>query len=236
MSTSEPRRWTLRGARTEYTVAVPEHGRWLELVAWGPHGLTEGPSPVEYAGPVPFLTAGDAAPVEYATDAARPFTGADLVVETAAGDRRVGLDYVDAEGDPGGLVVTFADPVTGLRVGLHYEIPAGTDVLRRWVELTNTGPEPLRLHRADSAGFSVPTPHGARLSYQWGQWAQEFQLDHVDLGHGEFTVGSAQGVPGHAYVPWLVVRDQAEPSGSAWGWRWTGPARGRSARPGTPAG
>lgn len=218
------RRWTLRGARTEYTVAVPAHGRWLELVAWGPHGVSEGPSPVEYAGPVPFLTAGDAAPVEYATDAARPFTGADLVVETASGDRRIGLAQVGAEHDGNRLVVTFADPVTGLRADLHYEIPTGTDVVRRWVEITNTGPAPLRLHRAGSAGFCVPTPHGARLSYQWGQWAQEFQLDHVDLRHGRFTVGSAQGVPGHAYVPWLAIRDQAEPAGSTWGVAldWTG--------------
>jgi alpha-galactosidase len=217
-------RWTLRGAHTEYTVAVPEHGRWLELVAWGPHGVGEGPSPVEYSGPVPFLTAGDAAPIEYATDAARPFSGADLVPETADGDRRVPFSYVDADGDDARLAVTFADPVTGLRAVLHYQVPAGTDVVRRWVELTNTGPQPLRLVRAGSAGFCVPTPHGARVSYQWGQWAQEFQLDHVDLEHGGFAVGSAQGVPGHAYVPWLAVRDRAEPEGSTWGVAvdWTG--------------
>ncbi|MFY1670569.1 alpha-galactosidase [Plantactinospora sp. WMMB334] len=219
-----PRRWTLRGARTEYVVAVPAHGRWLELVAWGPHGVGDGPSPVEYAGPVPFLTAGDAAPVEYATDAARPFTGADLVVETAGGDRRIGLEFAGAEAGPSRLVVTFADRVTGLRADIGYEIPAGTDVVRRWVELTNAGAEPLRLHRAGSAGFCVPTPHGATVSYQWGQWAQEFQLDSVDLGHGEFTVGSSQGVPGHAYLPWLAVRDRAEPAGSTWGMAldWTG--------------
>ena len=64
---------------------MPAHGRWLELVAWGPHGVSDGPSPVAYDGPVPFLTAGDAAPIEYATDADRPFTGADLVVETSTG-------------------------------------------------------------------------------------------------------------------------------------------------------
>ncbi|MEO3747499.1 alpha-galactosidase [Plantactinospora sp. B5E13] len=225
MSHADPsRRWTLRGAHTEYTVAVPAHGRWLELVAWGPHGVSEGPSPVEYTGPVPFLTAGDAAPIEYATDAARPFTGADLIVETGSGDRRIGFEYVDAEGDDTRLAVTFADPVTGLRAVVHYQVPAGTDVVSRWVELTNTGPEPLRLVRAGSAGFCVPTPHGARLSYQWGQWAQEFQLDHVDLGHGAFTVGSAQGVPGHLHLPWLAVRDQADPTGPTWGvaLAWTG--------------
>ncbi len=122
----DARKWTLRGAHVEYTVAVPEHGRWLELVAWGPHGVSEGPSPVEYAGPVPFLTAGDATPIEYATDAARPFTGADLVLETAAGDRRVSFSYVDADGDAGLLALTFADPVTGLRAVLHYQVPPGT--------------------------------------------------------------------------------------------------------------
>lgn len=220
------RRWTLRGAHTEYVVTVPAHGRWLELVAWGPHGVGDGPSPVAYDGPVPFLTAGDAAPIEYATDADRPFTGADLVVETMTGHRRVAFGFTEAAHDPaaGTLAVTFADPVTGLRAVLRYAVPAGTDVVRRWVELTNTGNEPLRLARVGTGGFCVPTPHGALLSHQWGQWAQEFQLEHVDLKHGAFTIGSSQGVPGHLHVPWLAVRDGAEPDGSAWGVAvaWTG--------------
>ncbi|MER7889823.1 alpha-galactosidase [Micromonospora sp. NPDC094482] len=219
-------RWTLRGARTEYTVTLPAHGRWLELSAWGPHGVSDGPSPVAYDGPVPFLTAGDAAPVEYATDADRPFTGADLVVETTSGHRRVAFGFAEAAHDAaaGTLAVNFADPVTGLRAVLRYAVPTGTDVVRRWVELTNTGAEPLRLVRAGSAGFCVPTPHGAVLSHQWGQWAQEFQLDHVDLGHGGFTIGSSQGVPGHLHVPWLAVRDRAAPDGPTWGVAvaWTG--------------
>ncbi|MGW3888708.1 alpha-galactosidase [Micromonospora chokoriensis] len=219
-------RWTLRGAHTEYTVTVPAHGRWLELVAWGPHGVSDGPSPVAYDGPVPFLTTGDAAPIEYATDADRPFTGADLVIETSDGQRRVGFvhtgERVDA--DQRELAVDFADPVTGLRATVHYRVPAGTDVVQRWVELTNDGTDALRVVRAGSGGFCVPTPHGALLSHQWGQWAQEFQLSHVELGHGTFSIGSSQGVPGHLHVPWLAVRDTADPAGSAWGMglAWTG--------------
>ncbi|WP_346534246.1 alpha-galactosidase [Micromonospora sp. DPT] len=216
--------WTLRGVDTEYTVTVPGHGRWLELVSWGPSGIACGPSPVSYTGPTPFLTAGDFAPVEYATDAVRPFAGADLVVETASGDRRVPWRFQQAATSSGQLRVTFADPVTGLRAEHCYRIAAGTDVVERWVELTNTGVAPLRLARAGSAGFCVPTPHGARLSYQWGQWAQEFQLAHVDLGHGQFSIGSSQGVPGHSFVPWLAVRDRAETDGPTWGvaLTWTG--------------
>ncbi|MGW4677385.1 alpha-galactosidase [Micromonospora taraxaci] len=218
--------WTLRGAHTEYTVTVPAHGRWLELAAWGPHGVSDGPSPVAYDGPVPFLTTGDAAPIEYATDADRPFTGADLVVETSNGQRRVGFVHTDArvDADQRELAVAFADPVTGLRATVHYQVPAGTDVVQRWVELTNDGTDALRVVRAGSGGFCVPTPHGALLSHQWGQWAQEFQLSHVELGHGTFSIGSSQGVPGHLHVPWLAVRDTADPAGSAWGLglAWTG--------------
>ncbi|MEV4757188.1 alpha-galactosidase [Micromonospora sp. NPDC049559] len=216
--------WTLRGAHTEYTVAVPGHGRWLELTAWGPHGVSTGPSPVAYAGPTPYFTAGDAAPVEYATDGLRPFAGADLVLETAGGDRGVQWRFVEADGDDAALRVVFADEATGARATLHYRIPAGTDVVERWVELANTGDAALRVVRAGSAGFSVPTPHGARLSYLWGQWAQEFQLDHVELTRGRFSVGSAQGVPGHAFAPWLAVRDRAGADGPTWGTAltWTG--------------
>ncbi|WFF02671.1 alpha-galactosidase [Micromonospora sp. WMMD964] len=226
MTAATGQRWTLRGAHTEYTVAVPAHGRWVELVAWGPHGVSDGPSPVAYDGPVPFLTPGDAAPIEYATDADRPFSGSDLVVETSNGQRRVGFVHtaqrVDA--DQRELAVDFADPVTGLRATVHYRVPAGTDVVQRWVELTNDGSGSLRVLRAFSGGFSVPTPHAALISHQWGQWAQEFQLSHIELGHGTFSIGSSQGVPGHLHVPWLAVRDTADPAGSAWGMglAWTG--------------
>ncbi|MEU8001212.1 alpha-galactosidase [Catellatospora sp. NPDC049111] len=218
------RQWTLRGEHTEYTVAVPDHGRWLELVAWGPHGVSAGPSPVAYTGPTPFLTAGDYAPVEYATDGVRPFAAAELVVELPNGDRRVSWEFQEATGDERQLRVLFTDPVTGLRAEHRYRIAEGTDVVERWTELHNPGDTTLRLVQAASAGFNLPTPHGARISYQWGQWAQEFQLDHVDLGQGRFAVGSAQGVPGHLFVPWLAVRDRADETGPAWGvaLAWTG--------------
>ena len=95
-STSPDRRWTLRGEHTEYT---------------GPHGVSGGPSPVSYDGPTPFLTAGDFAPVEYATDAIRPFAGADLIAELPTGARRVSWSMHDATGDDSQLRVTFADAV-----------------------------------------------------------------------------------------------------------------------------
>jgi len=94
-----------------------------------------------------------------------------------------------------------------------------TDVIERWVELHNPGDTTLLLVEAASAGFNVPTPYGARVSYQWGQWAQEFQLDHVDLGQGRFTVGSSQGVPGHRHVHPLI-KEADDPSKMVFGEGW----------------
>ncbi len=79
---------------------------------------------------------------------------------------------------------------------LAYEPVPGTDVIRRWTELANTGGQPLRLTRLDSAGVNVPVTDGARLTYLAGQWAQEFQRHQLDLPRGGFAIGSTQGVAG----------------------------------------
>ncbi|WIY04730.1 hypothetical protein QRX60_13110 [Amycolatopsis mongoliensis] len=58
---------------TSYTVALEPGRRWLELVAWGPSGIEDGPSVFANAGSVHFITEADAAPVEYAPRGLRPF-------------------------------------------------------------------------------------------------------------------------------------------------------------------
>lgn len=208
--------WTLVGATTEYSVALPEHGQWLELVAWGPHGVSDGESPLAFHGGVPYLTEGDVAAVEYAPDGLRPFAGADLVVEAADGTRSLCWRFQDAAFDGGQLRATFLDDVTGLLAAVCHRFAPGGDVIERWVELTNTGSNALRLVEVGSAGFSMPTPHGARLTHLSGQWAQEFTPVSTELTRGGFAIGSAQGVTGHQCSPYLAVADRLDP-GRCWG-------------------
>jgi alpha-galactosidase len=211
--------WTLTAATTEYTVALDAHRRWLELVAWGPHGISDGPSPLAFHGKVQYMTPGDAAAVEYAPDGTRPFLGADLVL---ASGRAASWTPASAEPVGGGLVVTGTDEVTGLRVEQHYRVVPGTDVIERWVVLTAAG-DPVTIERLGSAGFCVPTPSGAALTYLSGQWAQEFTETVTELPRGRFEIGSAQGVTGHQFSPYLAVADRLDPS-SVWGVQlaWTG--------------
>ncbi|WP_218134875.1 alpha-galactosidase [Amycolatopsis xylanica] len=169
---------------TSYTTA--DRDGWTELVAWGPHGVEDGPSPFTNQGEIHFMTAADAAPIEYATSWQRPFSGADL--DAPAVDR--------------------------LRIEPKYEVVPGTDVLLRWVEVTNTGDSEVVLERLGSAGVCVPTGKPL-LTFLSGQWAREFQRRQVVLPAGRFQMESRFGVPGHGYAPWLAVQD-AE-GGQAWG-------------------
>ena len=183
-------------ATTTYTVALGT--QWPELVAWGPAGVEDGPSPLANHGRVHFITEADAAPVEYAPRGQRPFSGADLVLEQDS--------WWQFEGGTPGTGLSYVDDMLGLRTVLHYQPVPGTDVLLRWVELTNNSAIPVKVERIGSAGFCVPT-RGACLTFLSGQWAQEFQRQTMTLPAGQFRIGSSYGVPGHNYAPWLAVQD-----------------------------
>ncbi|MGW2711296.1 alpha-galactosidase [Streptomyces sp. NPDC001356] len=204
-------RWTLRTEHTGYTVRLSPDGPWAELHAWGPHGVENGPPALDWSHRTHFITPADAAPAEYVPHGLRPFAGADLVAARPGAERGVWWSFEDAREEPGTLRLTFTDAVLGLRTTLCYATVPGTDVLHRWTELTCTGEEELRLERLDSAAVNIPVTTAARLTYLSGQWSQEFQHTRLDLARGTFAIGSTQGVPGHAYAPWLAVQDASAP-------------------------
>jgi alpha-galactosidase len=210
------RTWTLRGAETAYTVGVPDHGGWAELAAWGPAAVADGPSAVTQIGTVHFVAPADLAPLEYAVHGVR-YTGA-VELKLPTEYRPV---FVAADNDDENLALTFTD--RSLRLLLRYRMPAGLDVVERWVEVHNDGPDDLVLRGHDSAAFVVPTSGAARLGYLWGQWSTEFQHAEVTLPRGRFEIGSRQGVTGHSFSPYMSVQEPGG-GGTAWGVElaWTG--------------
>ncbi|MEV6766641.1 alpha-galactosidase [Streptomyces sp. NPDC051105] len=207
------KRWTLRTEHTSYTVRLSPDGPWAELDAWGPLGVEEGPSALDWSHRTHFITPADAAPAEYLPYGLRPFTGSELV---AGAGRGVWWEFDGAQESEGALRLAFADGTTGLRTVLCYETVPGTDVILRWAEFTAAGE--LRLERLDSAAVNIPVAGPARLTYLCGQWSQEFQLTRLDLPRGTFTIGSLQGAPGHAYAPWLAVQSEDATYGVALEW------------------
>jgi len=198
-------RWTLRTENTSYTVRLSPDGPWAELDAWGPLGVEDGPSALDWSRRTHFITPADAAPAEYLPYGLRPFTGSELVAARPGQERGVWWEFAGTEEGEGSLRLAFVDDVLGLRTVLCYETVPGTDVILRWTEFTGT--EELRLERLDSAAVTIPVAGPARLTYLTGQWSQEFQRTQLDLARGTFTMGSLQGAPGHACAPWLAVQD-----------------------------
>ena len=206
-------RWTLRTEHTGYTVRLSPDGPWAELDAWGPLGVEDGPSALDWSHRTHFITPADVAPAEDLPYGLRPFTGSELV---AGEGRGVWWEFAGAEETEGSLRLAFVDELIGLRTVLCYETVPGTDVILRWAEFTATAE--LRLERLDSAAVTVPVRGAARLTYLSGQWSQEFQHTRLDLSRGTFTIGSTQGAPGHAYAPWLAVQDGDATYGVALEW------------------
>ena len=215
-------RWTLRTENTSYTVRLSPDGPWAELDAWGPLGVEDGPSALDWSRRTHFITPADAAPAEYLPYGLRPFAGSELVASRPDGeDRGMWWEFVGAETDEGALRLAFHDELLGLQSVLHYETVPGTDVILRWTEFTAASRE-LRLERLDSAAVNIPVTGAARLTYLTGQWSQEFQRTQLDLPRGTFSIGSLQGVPGHAYAPWLAVQDGESPAAYGIALAWPG--------------
>ncbi|WP_020390414.1 alpha-galactosidase [Kribbella catacumbae] len=211
------RRWTLRGATTSYVVGVPDHQQWAQLLAWGPHGVEDGPSNLSPTGRLDFLTEADTEPLEYAVRGVRYANPTELVVSGPAGSDESRPVFVDSVEGNGTLDLIFVDPLTSLRLILHYRMLAQLDVVERWVSIHNDGETELTLHHHDSAAFVVPTDNGAVIRYLWGEWNSEFQQASVSMRRGRFTIDSRQGITGHSYSPFLSVADTRDPAGTTWG-------------------
>nr|WP_239062731.1 alpha-galactosidase [Streptomyces sp. SID13031] len=207
----------MRGATTSYVVEVPSHGQWASLVAWGPHAVADGPSLVAPVGTEHYLPRADLEPLEYAVRGVRYTTPTDLVLTGPDGSDELRPVFADSNQTGDSLELTFVDAVRAVRIVLHYRMPAGLDVVERWVSVNNDGSEELTLRRHESAGFVVPTSNGAVVRYLWGEWNSEFQQGIVELRRGRFSVDSRQGITGHSYSPFLSVADLEDPAGTTWG-------------------
>ena len=183
-------------------------------------GADPDPSPFGIDGAVNWALDSDVAPVEYVPFGLRTLGASELIAGPQPGHRESSLQWDESAstGTADAMRFAFLDDATGLRLVLCYEAVAGTDVLLRWVELTNCGTTTLAVERADSAAVCVPTGRrGAQLTYLSGRWGREFQRTELTLPAGRLEIGSTQGLPGHAFAPWLAVQDARDRDGPTWG-------------------
>ncbi len=138
----------------------------------------------------------------------------------AAGKKKLeGLPavYTESDAEATSLVITLADPLTGLTVELQYSVLEELDALTRSMRLVNAGSENLTLTHMQSA--SVPL-YGCDYDYinLNGGWARERVVCRNPIGRATVHVESQRGASGHEQNPFIAAceRTATEHSGSVW--------------------
>lgn len=102
------------------------------------------------------------------------------------------------------LILTCADPVSGLKVELTYSVFDDVDAVVRSVKVINDTEGTVSLEKVMSCcidmedqDFDVLTLHGS--------WARERHMERKKLGHGKFGVSTLRGESSHQEHPFMAL-------------------------------
>ena len=129
----------------------------------------------------------------------------DLKAQFADGCREVALRYTGYRLEDDTLRVAFADTYYPLQVRLGYRVYPGLDIIKRWVEVENTGSAPISFERLFSAGFSLPGMDPYTFENTNGAWGGEFLPCRTVLDGGNLVYESHRGASNHNQSPYFIA-------------------------------
>jgi alpha-galactosidase len=228
--------WALVTERSTYAVGVTRGGLLVNLY-WGPRlaVFADIPSPLlsERSSQDPLLSSiAEEYPafggLRYGELAAR-VAFADDVRDLDLRYQRFTLDKSDVLSPC--LTLYLHDRHYPLAVALHYQIDSANDLIVRWAEFSNEGTDSLRLERAFSAAWHLPTTYAERvLTTLAGQWAGETQIQRRPVVAGTELIESRRGITSTNAMPWLAIETRPTPGlkttevyfgALAWSGNWT---------------
>lgn len=116
------------------------------------------------------------------------------------------------------LVIHLKDCVTEFAADLFYTVYDDADVIARRAVYKNKGREPVKLLRAYSFSFGLPTGQYDMLSL-YGGWATERNIERYSLHHGVSSVDSKRATSSALLNPFIAILEPetTEASGNAYG-------------------
>lgn len=129
----------------------------------------------------------------------------DLKAQFADGCREVALRYTGYRLEDDTLRVAFEDAYYPLQVRLGYQVYPGLDIIKRWVEVENTGSAPISFERLFSAGFSLPGMDPYTFENTNGAWGGEFLPCRTVLDGGNLVYESHRGASNHNQSPYFIA-------------------------------
>lgn len=129
----------------------------------------------------------------------------DLKAQFADGCREVALRYTGYRLEDDTLRVAFEDAYYPLQMRLGYRVYPGLDIIKRWVEVENTGSAPISFERLFSAGFSLPGMDPYTFENTNGAWGGEFLPCRTVLDGGNLVYESHRGASNHNQSPYFIA-------------------------------
>lgn len=116
------------------------------------------------------------------------------------------------------LILTLADPYTGLEVQLYYGVLEELDIITRAVKIVNASKEKMLLQKAASVNLDWCSGEFEWITL-YGRYAMERSYRRCELSHGVQSIGSVRGASSHHYNPVAVLCEKhtTETQGECYG-------------------
>ena len=116
------------------------------------------------------------------------------------------------------LIVHLKDSVTDFAADLYYSVYDDADVIARRTVYKNKGSKPVKLLRAYSFAFGLPTGQYDMLSL-YGGWATERHTERYPLHHGVSSIDSKRAASSAPLNPFIAILnpETTENSGDVYG-------------------
>ena len=117
------------------------------------------------------------------------------------------------------LVVHLKDRYNGFGADLYYTVYDDASVIARRIVYKNESSEKIKLERAYSLAFSLPSSKEYDVISLYGAWAKERHIDRTPLPHGIISIDSKRTSSSAVLNPFiaLVEKNTNETSGNAFG-------------------
>lgn len=204
----EKRLFSIQGENTQYVISVDSRGL-LRHIYWGK--TIENLKDFDIY-PVPDASSNDSAEdisfEEYSAWGGLRYKEPCIKVRFNDGTRDLVLRYNNFKLNKNQLSIEMKDNFYPLNVTLYYRLYEDLDIIERWVEIKNEGPDDIIIEAANSAEFNF---NGDDYSFTnvTGHWAGEQRLYHEKLYSGKKVIESRKGSSAHNSSPYFIIDKNA---------------------------
>lgn len=127
------------------------------------------------------------------------------------------FEFVSANESEGKLDIILRDKAYAVELCLSYEYSSDSDIITRYVTVTNNTDAPITLDKFASAELNLPGDAPYEIKNTNGSWGAEFQLEGTILQTGTVTFESRKGTMGHTNSPFFIAsRNATEDEGDVY--------------------